>query len=663
MNLSALIEENESIRAKYDYYRSLGYTDYAAAVFSTVTYGDDDLVSLVQKLTPDKTRTISDLAAWLKERPETWPEKAFFNYARENRIQSLMENREFFAKFKGGPSSRASAKATSAAKKSVGAGITPTPPVEACFAPAAPVEACFAPAAPYESEESSIGFVAPDESYAAPVLNMRIDSSVKSRRSSRSPLRTLAEALSTDSYEPIEEKSAKNVFTSPTSTFRMTTSNASMGIIFNQLRNGRWVNMNQVRIEEVLNYFDYDAKAPENEKFRISTELLPKGDSKKLLYIHAQAAEEARDHQNIVLLLDVSGSMSSKTKVTQEAIAAIFSKLKTGDKISLVTYSSEDETVLDGYEIRSEQDKETLMGILFGIRIYGGTYGSAGIETAYEIGAKHYHPDWNNQVILITDGDLNFGITSKNGLEKLIEKKKKSNLFLSVIGTGLYNLMDDKLQVLSKHGNGTYCVVNTLSDVEESINRHYIALTNIIAKDVKAQVEFNPRFVKSYRLLGFENRQLNHEDFTNDAVISEPYGSGSHGVALYELEMATENSTPASDLKYQTPVLTDSDELGTVKIRYKDPLSDVSHPVEATFFNKDYSTSNARLAYLLYCISEKLRGSDKLDEADEAYLADMLTDRKYKDIAGPNLEKLDLLIDALNPTSEWEYSDDFDLTF
>ena len=329
MNLSALIEENESIRAKYDYYRSLGYTDYAAAVFSTVTYGDDDLVSLVQKLTPDKTRTISDLAAWLKERPETWPEKAFFNYARENRIQSLMENREFFAKFKGGPSSRASAKATSAAKKSVGASI----------APPAPVEVCMAPAAPYEAEEAPIGFVAPDESYAAPVLNMRIDSSAKSRRSSRSPLRTLAEALSTDSYETIEEKSAKNVFTSPTSTFRMTTSNASMGIIFNQLRNGRWVNMNQVRIEEVLNYFDYDAKAPENEKFRISTELLLKGDSKKLLYIHAQAAEETRGHQNIVLLLDVSGSMSSKTKVTQEAIAAIFSKLKTGDKISLVTYS------------------------------------------------------------------------------------------------------------------------------------------------------------------------------------------------------------------------------------------------------------------------------------------------------------------------------------
>ena len=237
------------------------------------------------------------------------------------------------------------------------------------------------------------------------------------------------------------------------------------------------------------------------------------------------------------------------------AIATIFSKLKIGDKISLVTYSTTDETVLDGYEIRSEQDKETLMGILYGIKINGCTYGSAGIETAYKIGAQNYLKDGNNQVILITDGDLNFGITSKGGLKSLIEEKKKSNLFLSVIGTGLYNYKDDNLEVLAKHGNGTYCVVNDLEDVEESINKRYIALTNIVAKDVKAQVEFNPRFVKNYRLLGYENRELNHEDFTNDAVISEPYGSGSHGVALYELEMAAENSTPASDLKYQTPVL------------------------------------------------------------------------------------------------------------
>ena len=625
MNIHSLIEKDKQVQKKYNYYRSLGYTDYAAAVFSTVTYGESRTVLLAQKYGADTTRLVSNLYEWLKNKPDKKLREPEDFEEIKCRAMPTMARKSIFPdavsyRLHASAPMRTAQKEVQHMKMGQMLPLVDSEPLE-------------------ETADCCVG---PDAS------NVTLK---------------FLKSLSTDSYELIEEKAAKNVFTSPTSTFRMTTSNASMGIVFNQLRNGRRVNMDQVRIEEVLNYFDYNAEAPENDKFRISTELLPKGDSKKLLYIHAQAAEETRDHQNIVLLLDVSGSMCSNEEVTQAAIATIFSKLKIGDKISLVTYSTTDETVLDGYEIRSEQDKETLMGILYGIEINGCTYGSAGIETAYKIGAQNYLKDGNNQVILITDGDLNFGITSKGGLKSLIEEKKKSNLFLSVIGTGLYNYKDDNLEVLAKHGNGTYCVVNDLEDVEESINKRYIALTNIVAKDVKAQVEFNPRFVKNYRLLGYENRELNHEDFTNDAVISEPYGSGSHGVALYELEMAAENSTPASDLKYQTPVLTDSDELGTVKIRYKEPLSDVSHPVEATFFNTDHATANARLAYLLYCISEKLRGSDKLDEADETYLSDMLTDRKYKEIAGTNLEKLELLIDALNPASERKDFDDFDFSF
>ena len=625
MNIHSLIEKDKQVQKKYNYYRSLGYTDYAAAVFSTVTYGESRTVLLAQKYGADTTRLVSNLYEWLKNKPD----------------KKLREPEDF---------------------EEIKCRAMPTMARKSIFPDA--VSYRLHASAPMRTPQKEVQHMKMGQ--MLPLVDSEpLEETADFSVAPEAPEMTFKflKSLSTDSYELIEEKSAKSVFTSPTSTFRMTTSNASMGIVFNQLRNGRRVNMDQVRIEEVLNYFDYNAEAPENDKFRISTELLPKGDSKKLLYIHAQAAEETKDHQNIVLLLDVSGSMCSNEEVTQAAIATIFSKLKIGDKISLVTYSTKDETVLDGYEIRSEQDKETLMGILYGIKINGCTYGSAGIETAYKIGAQNYLKDGNNQVILITDGDLNFGITSKGGLKSLIEEKKKSNLFLSVIGTGLYNYKDDNLEVLAKHGNGTYCVVNDLEDVEESINKRYIALTNIVAKDVKAQVEFNPRFVKNYRLLGYENRELNHEDFTNDAVISEPYGSGSHGVALYELEMAAENSTPTSDLKYQTPVMTDSDELGTVKIRYKEPLSDVSHPVEATFFNTDHATANARLAYLLYCISEKLRGSDKLDEADEAYLADMLTDRKYKEIAGTNLEKLELLIDALNPASERKDPDDFDFAF
>ena len=455
----------------------------------------------------------------------------------------------------------------------------------------------------------------------------------------------LMACIDTDSYEPIEEKSAGSVFTSPSSTFRMTTNTASMGIVLNQLRNERHVDLSQVRIEEVLNYFDYENESPQEARFAVYTEILPKGNEKELLFIQVQAKQEAKEHQNIVLLLDVSGSMAENAEVTQEAVAAIISKLKPGDIFSLITYSTTDRTVIKGFEITGDQDREDLMGTILSLRISGCTNGSAGIETAYRIGEEYYHEGWSNQVILITDGDLNFGITEKGGLKSLIEEKKKSNLFLSVIGTGIWNYKDDNLEALSKNGNGTYCVVNSLEDVEESVSRRYISLTNIIAKDVKAQVEFNPKYVKEYRLLGYENRQLQHEDFADDNVISEPYGSGGHGIALYELTM--NHGEPRSDLKYQKTVLNDSDELGTIRVRYKEPLSEDSCEIEKIVYPDEKSGVNIQLAYMLYCLSEKLRGSGKLDEADENFLHEVMAGGLYEAFPESNEEKLELFIHAL----------------
>ena len=455
----------------------------------------------------------------------------------------------------------------------------------------------------------------------------------------------LMACIDTDSYEPIEEKSAGSVFTSPSSTFRMTTNTASMGIVLNQLRNERHVDLSQVRIEEVLNYFDYENESPQEARFAVYTEILPKGNEKELLFIQVQAKQEAKEHQNIVLLLDVSGSMAENAEVTQEAVAAIISKLKPGDIFSLITYSTTDRTVIKGFEITGDQDKEDLMGTILSLKISGCTNGSAGIETAYRIGEEYYHEGWSNQVILITDGDLNFGITEKGGLKSLIEEKKKSNLFLSVIGTGIWNYKDDNLEALSKNGNGTYCVVNSLEDVEESVSRRYISLTNIIAKDVKAQVEFNPKYVKEYRLLGYENRQLQHEDFADDNVISEPYGSGGHGIALYELTM--NHGEPRSGLKYQKTVLNDSDELGTIRVRYKEPLSDESCEIEKIVYPDEKSGVNIQLAYMLYCLSEKLRGSGKLDEADENFLHEVMAGGLYEAFPESNEEKLELFINAL----------------
>ncbi len=354
-----------------------------------------------------------------------------------------------------------------------------------------------------------------------------------------------------------------------------------------------------------------------DQMFNLSCEIMDSEDNKKYLYINVQGRKEVKDRQNIIVLLDVSGSMTGNAEETQAIIATIVSKLGNGDKLSLVTYSNDDQVVLDAFTVNGSEDRIRVLEKLLSVEIGGCTFGSRGINKAYEIGKKNYISGGNNQVILITDGDLNFGITDKGGLEELIEKKKKDNLFLSVIGTGLYNYKDDKLEVLSKHGNGVYRTVNNLTDVKKSIDEEYASLVNIIAKDVKAQVEFNPEVVENYRLLGFENRTLAREDFTNDKVISEPFGSGGYGVALYELTMKAGTAPVSSGLKYSKLVTTGSSEPGTVKVRYKEPLEDVSHELEKVIETADASfTDNLRLAFIVYVCAEKLRGSKKIRDQE-----------------------------------------------
>lgn len=450
------------------------------------------------------------------------------------------------------------------------------------------------------------------------------------RSSVASPL--MMEALATDEYEPIEEKSEKSSITSPTSTFRMTTNTASMGVLLMQARQGRKISMSQVRIEEVLNYFDYSSNVKEHKKISIDTALYEKSENKSLLYINVDMGGERKKSQNIVLLLDVSGSMSSNAECTQEAIATILAKLEKGDTFSLITYSDSDKTVYDGFKITSEKDKEKIMLSVMKLLIGGCTFGSAGIETAYKAAGKNYKKDRNNEVILITDGDLNFGITEKGSLKELISEKKKENVFLSVIGTGLWNYKDDKLEILAKNGNGIYTVINNLDDVEENINKRFYALTQVVAKDVKAQVEFNPALVKTHRLLGYENRELSHEDFSDDTVISEPYGLGGHGVALFELEMGEAES----QLKYQKAVLSGSNEICEVRIRYKEPLEDESKEVVKVVNKTDKNDFDTELAYALYVKSEELRGSQKTDAADREFLKNF-DSAKYEELNGNRL--------------------------
>ena len=461
------------------------------------------------------------------------------------------------------------------------------------------------------------------------------------------------ENIRTDSYETIEEHGFLSPLTSPTSTFRMTCNTASMGILKNNMKNGLYIKNDMVRIEELLNYFKYSLSKPTDRMFNINTEICRKPNSNnKLLFIGVQGKKYIPSKQNIVFLLDVSGSMTGHVDVSQLSFFTVLSKMKDGDILSLITYSNTDETIYDSKVLNKDRDIDEIIKRFLKINIYGCTHGSAGMETAYKIAKRNYLEDGVNRVILVTDGDLNFGLTEKHQLEEFIREKKETGVFLSVIGTGLSNYKDDKLEILAKNGNGNYFVVNDIEDVQENIYNKYASLVFCIAKDVKAQVEFNPKYVKSYRLIGYENRELKHEDFKNDNVISEPFGSGAYAVALYELEMADGNIE--SELRYQKPIIVDSEELCTVSVRYKEPDSDTSSQLFVTVKNREGSMSNnLKLAYSIFAVGEKLRNSKftpdiellkkEFDASSEFFIDMVKLNGKKMSLLYNMIKKLDVL--------------------
>lgn len=451
------------------------------------------------------------------------------------------------------------------------------------------------------------------------------------------------EDVFTDNYKGIEEKGFRNVLNSPTSTFRMTTNNASLGILKSKTNHGLMIDPSMVRIEEVLNHFRFNLAKPTRRMFNIVTEVSNKPNSNnKLLFVGVQGKKYLPEKQNIVLLLDTSGSMASMDRSVsiQKAIFTIVKKMRKGDILSLITYSDTDHTIFKNL-VLTDDSVDTIIRGLFSIQITGCTYGSKGIETAYKLIEDNYIKDGINHVVLMTDGDLNFGVTSENGLTELISKKKESGAFLSVLGVGLSNYKDVTMETLAKNGNGNYSVINDEDDVYESIELKYDSLMFPIAKDVKAQVEFNPKYVKSYRLLGYENRALNHEDFKDDKVISEPFGSNGYGIALYELEMQNVESVSKLDsgLKYQNVSLKDSENICTVSVRYKEPDKETSEElhvdVRSSADKQGMLTENLKLAYSIVNICEYLRRSKLFEKESiktiKTYInRDQLPDLYYK---------------------------------
>ena len=427
----------------------------------------------------------------------------------------------------------------------------------------------------------------------------------------------------TDTYESIVEKESRNVTDSPTATFRPTYNTAAAGILLSNIREGSNTCHSMVRTEELLNYLHYDLNYPSAGKFEVTKELKMEGD-KTYLFLGVQGEKTIPARQNICLLLDTSGSMYDKKDSMISIIATVLAKMNPGDLFSIVTYSSTDHVIINSLELDDKKNLDEILELLAGITIEGCTNGSAGLNTAYEIIEKNKIADGINRVIIVTDGDLNFGIHDKDGLIGLIEKKKETGAYFSAIGTGIYNLQDDKLEAMAKNGNGNYFVVNSISDVRKTVRDDYEALVYPIAKNVKAQIEFNPEKVKTWKLIGYENRMLNHEDFRNDKVIAEPFGSGSYFIALFELTMNNHQAVKSS-LKYQKLETVGSNDIGTLTIRYEDVQDDQIKEVECVVEENLTCTGNIEKAIECAKIAEKLR-QDNVDELTKRRLETILAD-------------------------------------
>ncbi|MCM1190410.1 MAG: VWA domain-containing protein [bacterium] len=392
----------------------------------------------------------------------------------------------------------------------------------------------------------------------------------------------------TEEYSSIREQGYKSVINDPLSTFSADVDTASYSNLRRMIEAGYTMEdipAGAVRIEEMLNYFTYDYKLPEgDEPFGVTAVLgdCPWNGDAKLLQIglktEAVDFSEAPD-SNLVFLLDVSGSMYSDDKLPllQRAFILLAQELTEKDRVSVITYAGEESVVLEG--VRGDE-KSTIVNALEALEAGGSTNGAGAIEAAYRLAEEYYIEGGNNRIILATDGDLNVGASSESELEKLVSKKKESGVFLSVLGFGTGNIKDNKMETLADKGNGNYAYIDSLSEAKKVLVEQMGATLVTVAKDVKLQVEFNPAYVKGYRLLGYENRMLATEDFDDDRKDAGEIGAGHMVTVLYEIIPAdSAQEIPQTELKYQTQTGSAGVENGewlNLRVRYKEPESDSS---------------------------------------------------------------------------------------
>jgi Ca-activated chloride channel family protein len=451
------------------------------------------------------------------------------------------------------------------------------------------------------------------------------DQEVKRLSESRPP-------FNTEDYSKVDENEFKDALTNPLSTFSIDVDAASYSNVRRFIQNGQLPPHDAVRIEELINYFKYDYPQPSGRHpFSVNTEVVrcPWNSSNTLLLVGLQGKTidaEKLPSSNLVFLIDVSGSMDEPNKLplVKAAFRVLVRQLRPQDRVAIVVYAGNAGLVLPS---TPGNEKETILNAIESLEAGGSTAGGEGIKLAYDIARQNFFKGGNNRVILATDGDFNVGVSSEGELLRLIENERRDNIFLSVLGFGTGNYKDAKMEKLADHGNGNFSYIDGIQEARKVLGEQMAGTLYTIAKDVKIQVEFNPAVVKSYRLIGYEDRLLNKEDFKDDKKDAGELGAGHTVTALYELVLTSEtpDTHSAESLKYQSthikPESFRTDELLTVQLRYKLPADTASvlmtTPVKKEIERIDDASRNIRFASAVAMFGMILRESKY--QADASY--------------------------------------------
>ncbi|MCU0353912.1 MAG: von Willebrand factor type A domain-containing protein [Cytophagales bacterium] len=465
----------------------------------------------------------------------------------------------------------------------------------------------------------------------------------------------------TEAYNAIQENTFRQATQHPLSTFSIDVDAASYANVRRFLNSGQKPPKDAVRIEEMVNYFHYDYPQPRGEDpFSVTAEVseCPWNNKNRLVHIGLQGRNIPTENlppSNLVFLVDVSGSMQDPNKLPllKSAFGLLVEQLRPQDHVAMVVYAGAAGLVLPS---TPGNEKEKIRKALERLEAGGSTAGGAGIKLAYQTARENFRREGNNRVILATDGDFNVGASSDAEMQRLIEDQRQSGVFLTVLGFGMGNYKDSKMETLADKGNGNYAYIDNIQEGRKVLVSEFGGTLFTIAKDVKIQVEFNPARVKAYRLVGYENRALQNEDFNNDKKDAGELGSGHSVTALYEIvpadgELSGTETSSVDPLKYQKntvdPKAYRSKEMMTVKLRYKKPDGETSKLIETTVTDTGTplarTSDNFRFSAAVAAFGMLLRDSEFKGNATYRQVADLAAGARGRDAEGYRIEFINLV--------------------